>query len=385
MSPAGPHRVVLIGGWAPHRHVGDDSILRVHLEALAGADLDVEPVVLGVDPQALADRFGVQTAPGLERFLFGEATGWSLTEKLTALLDAAQGSSPVPEHPDVKSVLGLLDGAHALICLGAGSLASEYREVLLTQAVTVQTAWHAGVTVAVCGVSLGPITCAMDAIQLRRLLSCADLVGVRDRVASVAEARALGRGDVVCDWDPAAWLRPASQLPLDIPGNVAMLSADVRTAPICRAAVDALFRAGTRSIGVPMDFYPPASDESALRELAGGLAEPEGLRVLDPVPDDDVILGLAARARVVFGSRYHAAVFAASRGTPAVLVHRDAYTRRKAEGLADLEGPIVRVISAEAGPEAICDAVLEQSRRPRQAAKDRAEPLPAVQWLRRLR
>jgi len=115
------------------------------------------------------------------------------------------------------------------------------------------------------------------------------------------------------------------------------------------------------------------------------LAEPEGLRVLDPVPDDDVILALAARARVVFGSRYHAAVSAASRGTPAVLVHRDAYTRRKAEGLVDLEGPIVRAISAEAGPQAIRDAVLEQAQRPRQAAKDRAEPLPAVQWLRGLR
>jgi colanic acid/amylovoran biosynthesis protein len=384
MSGAGPHRVVLIGGWAPHRHVGDDSILRVHLEALADADLEVEPVVLGIDPDALADRFEVQAAPGLERFLFSDARGWSLTEKLAVLLDAAHGRSPAPEHPDAKSVLGLLDGAHALLCLGAGSLASKYRHALLTQAVTVQMAWSAGVNVAVCGVSLGPIACAMDAIQLRRLLSCADLVGVRDRVASVVEARALGRQGVVCEWDPATWLRPASRVPLDLPRDVAMLSADVETAPICRAAVDALFRAGTISIGVPMDFYPLASDETALRDLAGDVAEPGGLRVLDPVPDDDVILALAAQARVVFGSRYHAAVFAASRGTPAVLVYRDAYTRRKAEGLADLEGPIVRVISAEAGPEAICEAVLEQARRPRQAPKDGAAPLPAVEWLRGL-
>jgi colanic acid/amylovoran biosynthesis protein len=384
MSRAGPHRVVLIGGWAPHRHVGDDSILRVHLEALAGADLGVEPVVLGVDPETLFDRFGVQAAPGLERFLFSDATGWSLTEKLAALLDAAGGGSPAPEHPDVKSLLGLLDGAHAVICLGAGSLASKYRHTLLTQAVTVQMAWDAGVRVAVCGVSLGPITSAMDAIQLRRLLTCADFVGVRDRAASVAEARALGRGDVVCEWDPAAWLRPASRVPLDLPEDVAMLSADVETAPICHAAVDALSRADTLSIGVPMDFFPPASDESALHGLASGLAQPGGLRVLDPVPDDDVILALAARARVVFGSRYHAAVFAASQGTPAVLVHRDAYTRRKAEGLADLEGPIVRAIGAEAGPDAIRDAVLEQAQRPRRAAKDPAAPLAAIQWLRGL-
>jgi colanic acid/amylovoran biosynthesis protein len=373
--------VVLIGGWAPHRHVGDDSILRVHLEALANADLEIEAVVLGTDPDALADRFGVRAAPGLERFLFNDATGWSLTEKLAALLDAARGRSSAPRHPDVNGVLGLLDGAQALICLGAGSLASKYRYSLLTEAVTVQTARDAGVRVAVCGVSLGPITSAMDAIQLRRLLSCADVVGVRDRVASVAEARALGRDGVVCESDPATWMRPASRVPFDLPRDVAVLSADVETAPICRAAVDALSRAGTLSIGVPMDFYPPASDESALRGLAAGLAEPGGLRVLDPVPDDDVILALAARARVVFGSRYHAAVFAASRGTPAVLVHRDAYTRRKAEGLADLEGPIIRTINAEAGPEAICDAVLEQAQRPRQAANDRAEALPAVRWL----
>jgi hypothetical protein len=54
---------VLIGGWATHRHVGDDSILRVHLEALAGADLTVEPVVLGLDPHTLADRFGCKRPP----------------------------------------------------------------------------------------------------------------------------------------------------------------------------------------------------------------------------------------------------------------------------------------------------------------------------------
>jgi colanic acid/amylovoran biosynthesis protein len=385
VSRGGPHRVVLIGGWAPHRHVGDDAILRVHLEALADADLGIEPVVLGADPHVLADRFGVRAAPNLERFLFSEATDRSLTEKLATLLNAAQGRSPAPDHPHVQSVLGLLDGAHALICLGAGSLASKYRTVLLTQAVTVQMACDAGVSVAVCGVSLGPVTSAMDAIALRRLLRCADLVVVRDRVASVAEAQALGRRDVVCDWDPAAWLRPDLRVPFDVPGDIAMLCADGETAPICRAAVDALFRAGTVSIGVPMDFFAPASDVSALSELAGGLAHPDGLRVLDPVPDDQVILGLAARARVVFGSRYHAAVFAASQGTPAVLVHWDAYTRRKAEGLADLEGPIVRAVSAEAGPEAICDAVLAQVQRPRQMAKERAEPLPAIQWLRGLR
>ena len=53
--------------------MGDDAVLRVHLDELRELELRVEPVVLGSDPSVLAEPFGTRASLGLERFMLGQA------------------------------------------------------------------------------------------------------------------------------------------------------------------------------------------------------------------------------------------------------------------------------------------------------------------------
>lgn len=378
--------VVFVGGWAAHRHVGDDAILRVHLEALDAAGLDVEPVVLGTDPDVLAARFGVRAHAGLDAYVLdgADATGApaGAVQRLGAVAAAAAGRAPAPADADVLGVLELLGDAAALIDLGAGSLATQFREALWVQAATVAAASALGVPAAIAGVTLGPFDRPLDAMVMRRMLREASFVSVRDRGASVAEACALGRPDALPGWDPAMQLEAASDTALPADGGFAVVSVDAASAPGCAATIEALHARAIPTIAVPMDFFPLSSDVDALLDLRARLADPDALRVPPPTASDAELVGLVGAARVAFGSRYHLGVFAASQGTPAVLVHRNDYGERKAAGLADWTDGVVSTVPAAAGAEALRDAVLGQlgrARGPRWAAAQ--DPLPAIDWL----
>ncbi len=64
--------------------------------------------------------------------------------------------------------------------------------------------------------------------------------------------------------------------------------------------------------------------------------------MLDPLPRDDVIVGVVGRAALAVGTRYHLAVFASAQGVPALGLVGDAYTRAKLGGLAGLVGDRVK-------------------------------------------
>jgi polysaccharide pyruvyl transferase WcaK-like protein len=384
---------VFVGGWAAHRHVGDDAILRVHLDELRRRQLPVDPVILGNDPTVLAERFGARASLGLERFMLGEAdeslgVGVPINEaQRLAMISAVPPGGRAGLAPlDVRRVRNELDGATALIVLGAGSLATKFAPSLWTQTATVEIARALGVPVAVAGAALGPVSNPLDAMFLRRLLHGADLVCIRDRVHSLALAQKLGIEDVVPEWDPGARMTPAARASATDggagpPNGYAVLCATGESWQEHGATVDALYaELGLPTIGMPMDFYPGLPDIDSLRTLREQLRHPQALRILDPLPPDPSLVGLIARARVAFGSRYHMAVFATTHGTACVLVHFDAYSRQRAEGLAGLAGPPLRLCDATEGSDAVRDAVLAEATKPRNPPK-RLPPLPAIEWL----
>lgn len=393
LGRAANRRVVFVGGWAAHRHVGDDAILRVHLDELRERQLPLEPVILGSDPTVLAERFGARATLGLEGFMLGQAdeslgVGAAINEaqRLAMLSAVPTANRAALALPEVRPVQAELDGAVALIVLGAGSLASKFGPILWTQAATVEMAQALGVPVAVAGVTLGPVSNALDGMCLRRVLHGANLVCVRDRLHSLALARKLGIENVVSEWDPAARVAPAAPAGATDggatpPEDYAVLCPAGESWQEYGAAVDALHtELGLPTIGMPMDFYPGLPDIDVLRALRGQLRYPQALQILDPVPPDPSLVGLIARARVAFGSRYHMAVFATTHGTACVLVHFDTYSRQRAEGLAGLAGPPLRVCGASDGSDAIRDAVLAETTKPPDAPK-RLPSLPAIEWL----
>ena len=398
MQRAAP-RVAYVGGWASHRHVGDDAILRVHLDALRDALPAAQPVVLGLDPDVLCQRFAVDTAPDLRAYLLASDPAGLLPDRqlmlrrLGSLFAAAEGRGAVPGGPSVASTLALLGSVDALVDLGAGSLTSAHRDVLWSQAAVVGVAAARGVPVLVSGVGLGPIDDELDAVVLGRLLRSASLVTVRDRAGSARLARRLGVSEVIEGPDDAIVAVPAAQagdgsaplLPAALAGSpFVCLAASPASAPALAPAVAMLYAEHRlRTVAFAMDFYPGSPDLPALLALREALPDPNALEVLDPLPPDDALRLLVGRAELALGSRFHLAVFAAAAGTPAVLVHHDAYTSAKAHGIASLTAG-VKAVAVTEGPAALLGAVAQALAAPRPAPLTREGQLPAVAWLRAL-
>jgi polysaccharide pyruvyl transferase WcaK-like protein len=373
-------RIVFVGGWAAHRHVGDDAVLRVHLDELDSRGIPIEPLILGPDSAELEARFGEPSAPGLERFLsdpLDHGPDLSAAQRLALIGGLRTGTGGALAHPDVRRLNAELENAEALIVLGAGSLTSKYMSTLWTQAATAAMARALGIPVLVAGAMLGPVSNALDAMALRGLLQCAELVCARDRVHSPALARELGVEAVMTEGDPAARLDAA----WPVEESYAVVCVGSESWRDYASAIDALYDLlGLPTIGVPMDFSPERSDLDTLELLRQELLDPAALRIPDPPPSDPQVVGLIARARVAFGSRYHLGVFAAAHGTPCVLVHFDLYSRWRAEGLADLTGSRVSVSDTSAGPDGIRRLVLKAVAAARHVPLP-PPSLPAVDWL----
>ncbi len=376
-------RIVYVGGWATHRHVGDDAILRTHLVQLATHLPHARPVVLGADPAILRDRFGVAAAHDLSAYLLapdppGTPAGRPLMlRRMGALVAAADGRGPMSVGPGVRDTLELICGAAALVDLGAGSLASEFSHVLWSQAAACAVAAAAGVPRIVSGVTVGPVSSDLDRLVLGRLLRGAASVTVRDRTTSSALARELGAIEAIEAIDDAVSLPRA---PVAVTGRApyAVLCAAPATAESLAPAVAALAADhGLPTVAFAMDFYPGWPDAEGLEALRNALPDAAALEILDPVPSDAELAGIVAGARVAVGSRYHLAVFAAAGGTPAVLLWGDDYTRVKAQGLASVAPGVVPVARHD-GPAALVGAVESALAGPRPRPVAQTDPLPAV-------
>jgi CelD/BcsL family acetyltransferase involved in cellulose biosynthesis/polysaccharide pyruvyl transferase WcaK-like protein len=377
--------IVYVGGWATHRHVGDDAILRTHLAQLAAHLPHARPVVLGSDPGVLRERFGVDTAPDLRGYMLAASPAGHppdralLLRRLGTLLAAAEGRVEMPAAPGVRTALEMLRDATALVDLGAGSLTSAYHDVLWSQAAACAIAASYGVPRIVSGVTVGPVDDVFDRIILGRILRGATHVTVRDRTTSAALAEALGARDVVEAIDDAVALRRATDVEsADTTAPYAVLCAAPQDAESLAPAVAALHADhGIATVALAMDFFPGLPDGDGIAALHRALPDPDAMAVLDPVPPDEQIAELVAGAAVVVGSRYHLAVFAAAAGTPAVLQFRDEYTRVKAQGLASL-APGVTPIARTDGREALVEAVTAAVAGPRPQPIGTPDPLPAV-------
>jgi len=402
-------QVAIIGGYNPYRHVGDDAILAAHLRELAEHAPDLEPLVCGPWPDQLGARIGYPTAQSAHLYLLRGLQGGDprritypvLLARTVTLVRAARaigaGNEPTRLAPAGVDLLRELQVSDALLCLGAGALTSNYRLELWAQAATILAASALGVPVAVSGVTVGPFNDPADRAVVALALRRADLITVRDRTLSPRQLSRLGvpRRRVRSAWDPASALEPAPAAEVDealaragIPGDAPFAAVSLHPGPAfpgcleaLAAAVDVLGeRHGLGSVFVPMSLHPDENDNWPADELRGRLRDPDRLRVLEPLPADDVLLGLVGRARLAVGTRYHLAVFAATGGVPAVGIYGDGYTERKLRGLAELARGRLTLVPHDGPPDELVAAAERLLDLPAGAPR-REGPLPAVEWL----
>lgn len=401
--------VAVIGGYGPDRHVGDDAIVTANVRWLTEAAPDLEPVVFSEDPGTTARRFGHRGAESVHPYLLRRVRldarrprdTIRLALRTAALVHAARrvrlGRSPGILYRNKRPFLDELRSADLLLALSAGSLTSAYsRAALWPQAATMLAAHALGISVVVSGVTAGPFTGLADRLIASLALRRASLVTVRDRDRSGAMLKRLRvPGSRIAEaLDDATWLEPAPEEEIEyvlralgIGGSAPFVAfaarGDHEDPAVSRAlaqVADHLAAAGLALLFVPM-YLGPGADTIAAEAMRASLRERAGLRVLDPLPADDVILGVVGRAAVAVGTRYHLAVFAAAAGVPVVGLYDDAYTQMKLEGLEDIYDGGVRAVPSTIAPEELVAAVERQRARGAGPRLTPHEPLAIARFI----
>ena len=405
-------RVAFMGGFSHLRDVGADAALSAHLRQLTELAPEFEPILLGEQPEALAERFGHRSALSVEPYLLDGLSRDTrrsvalprLAWRTAVLVRAARelrdrGVAPRWLAASGRAFLEALAGAELLVAVGAGSMSShESIEVLWPQAAGILAADALGIQVVVSGITAGPFEGAADRALAGLALRRPSLITVRDRGRSARALRRLAvpRGRIREGADDAVALEPA--LPELVDEQLAVLGLEPETpfAAVSLAASPASLACATAVAGaidrlaqhhglamvfVPMRLQGRESDDRAARTLLSLVEAPERFHVLHPLPEDDLVLGVVGRARLALGTRYLLSAFATTRGVPAVGVLADDRAEASAAALAGLGNGSVALLPPGTSGEELASAAEAQLARGAGQPVEPAEPLPSVRQL----
>ena len=360
-----PNTILVIGYYGAG-NVGDEAVLTAMVNGLRSGRRNLKLIVPGEDPEKLASRHDVESFEP-----------WDM-EKLANALDEADavvvGGGGLLHDYVFQDPMLMFSSRHwglPFYC-GIPWLASEL-----------------GKPVMLFAVGVGPFEFAESRDLVRDLTSAAAAITVRDR-ESLETLAELGvrRENVEITADPVWGLSPSEGPDLDraleregIDGD-GWLAVVVRNWPFSgkqekweHQLMEGVGRVaaarGLRVLFVPFQHSPYAlqDDLSLAHRLAAGASDFEA-RVLDSGghrPEE--IAGLLGACDALVAMRYHALVFAAMTGTPAVALAYDP----KVSNLASLMAPAVPCLSVEGlAAEELAHAlegVLVQGSGPREAMR----------------
>ena len=357
-------RLVLMAGYSPFRHVGDDAVVAANLAQLGSYLPDVRPILVGEQPDVLTQRFGHEAAPSVHHYLYtGFSHDWSALRRLVHLAvrtsQLRRAARRLRRGRTVRlarhggAFLDLLNSSDAVVGVSAGSLASNFAvDQLWPQAATILAAHELGVPVTITSATVGPFRGFTDRAIAALALQKVAAIAVRDRNRSKKTLRRLGvrQARVSEGYDDSIALPAAPEA--DVAEALAQVglrededfaAVSLHNSPgawsslqAVAAVVRRLSELQIQSVFVPMCLHGDEDDRRLALELSLVVEGSGDVRLLDPLPPDDVIRALVGRARLAIGTRYHLAVFAAAVGVASVGIYGDDYTATKLLGLRDL-------------------------------------------------
>lgn len=319
-------RIVIEHGEHQHRNRGDVAMLQVAVDRLRSLWPHAEIAVVTGDPEALADL-----VPGTVPI--------RLTSGRVSRVLRRGGTDP-------------LAGADLLAAIGGGYLTDVDPEQTERVLGTLERAQAQGIPCVMFGQGIGPLRDpALRALATRVLPGCA-LIALRESVTGEALLAELGvPGDRVTvtgdDAIPLARAGAPAALGEGLGVNhrlASYLETDDAETQVIRAAVhSAAFERGATLIPIPVSEWD--DDRPGTARITDGyplVEHPDA-----PSAPPQWAIARLDRARLVVTSTYHLAVFALSRGIPAVCVASSDYYRHKFQGLANLFGTGCTVVDMD--------------------------------------
>jgi colanic acid/amylovoran biosynthesis protein len=239
---------------------------------------------------------------------------------------------------EVAQYLSAVETSDLVVVGGGGGLTDAFAGYALAFLETLELALERGKPVALMGQGVGPIESAQLRRRTRSVLRRADLIALREDLASrpLLRALAIAEENVVTTGDDAIELAyerrpPAFGAGIGVNVRVAgYAGVSLEDAQSIRSVVAAAAqRLGGPIVPIPISRYEIDSDFATLQEMFPDAALPEPSAF-----DVAKAIDLAGRCRIVVAGSYHAAVFALSIGVPAVCIASSPYYVDKFNGLA---------------------------------------------------
>lgn len=260
----------------------------------------------------------------------------------------------------VASFARAVTEADAVIASGAGGTADDFRWESHTVLDVLELAIRGGVPTAMMGQAFGPVHDRFLRRRAREVLTCVDLICLREGLASRTFLESLGvpRERIVITGDDAIERamgrrrRPREAIGFNLrlaPYSAVDAPMGALVARTVRAAAE---RSGAGLLAIPISHYPHEMDAAAIASALGADAAGRG--------GGDVI-DTIGHCRIVVTASYHAAVFALAQGIPAVGLVRSPYYRDKFAGLAGLFGDGCTAVTLDEPWERRLDAAIQRA------------------------
>ena len=405
-----PRRIAVLGASA-HRRIGADAALGANLQGIADRLPEFEPLLFGDAPALVEARFGYAAAPSVSAYLLAglaspitPRASLRLAARTRALVRAARRlrrGLPADGLPAAgREFLEALSSAELLLSVEPAPAESPRPlEEAWTRVATVLTADALAIPVIISGAFVGPSDRAAERILARRSFRRASLISVYDAHSAAALA-GLGvpRERIVERWDDATAMEPAPDEEVEdvlasvgVPRASGFVLVALHDSPALAslAAVAETLDALRNRRGFAAIFAPVASeheeDQRVAERLGGLLSDPSSFHLIEPLPEDDVLLALTARAHVTISSRYQLALFSATRGVPTVAVCDDGYAGECLARLADRFEGRVAAVHGKTDAAVLVAEVEHQLAMGKSAPVVPSEPLPIVEYAERRR
>ncbi|WP_418276166.1 polysaccharide pyruvyl transferase family protein [Isoptericola jiangsuensis] len=336
-------RIVLIGdvGWTNLYHLGDEAMTDQALDELRRRGVDEVTVVAG-EPDVSARFYGV---PAVARTGFRNSLDRSHNDdRLARVLDSARGHTGVLGAGDpALAVIDAVRAADAVLVAGGGNLNSFFPQHIYERAALTGIARVLGKPYALTSQTVGPLVRDDDKVVLTKMLQGATVVGARESATEKLLADLGVPGDkVVRTMDDAYGIvatdvdRRAVEHLMTSPYVIASFAEKASTTVISQDDYHALVARTMDELGEAVDatvlLVPHAGslvegatarDQDSNRHIASMAGE----RVrCAPMLTARQLAALTDGARLVVGTRYHPAIFAARSAVPSISIAPNMYS-----------------------------------------------------------